>query len=269
MKQLSIVIYGAGRMGLAIAEGFALSGLPKKKITFIQPGKEAQALVTQRGFCIHNGSRLSDCSLVIIAVKPRSWPEVAQHLQTAIDTSIPLLSVMASVSLDKLCSDTGHSYRIMRARPNILVGNGDGNILLYKQHCSDQETYEEVKVILSRLGLVYECDQGDAVQLSWISSSVPLVILPKLIMHSVAVSGPEQQAAHKLLINAFFSLAKHLGRISPETISDELEAISQSVVSPSGMNAYAMEILVNSGFWRALDDANAAYLQRDISGGKV
>lgn len=63
---------------------------------------------------------ISDCNIVILAVKPQDFKELAQSLRSVIDHNCVILSIMAGTEIAFIQTQLSHPY-IVRAMPNLPV----------------------------------------------------------------------------------------------------------------------------------------------------
>src|SRR5262245_6801248 len=76
-----LVLVGAGKMGSAMLEGWLRLGLDPNKITVLEPQPTAEvAALVARGAGLNPTRVPGDVSVIVVAVKPQSAPEVLPGL---------------------------------------------------------------------------------------------------------------------------------------------------------------------------------------------
>ena len=77
ISSLSVGFLGAGRMATALASGFCAEGLVPNHLTAVDPFEPARTAFSDalpKGIRVSADSTLlSNCDLIFLAVKPRSW----------------------------------------------------------------------------------------------------------------------------------------------------------------------------------------------------
>src|SRR6187549_1777204 len=71
-----IMLFGAGKMGSALLQGWLSRGLPRDKITVIEPEPDKRLRwLAERGLKL-NPPRKGKATVVVLGVKPQTAPEV-------------------------------------------------------------------------------------------------------------------------------------------------------------------------------------------------
>ncbi|MCA1977833.1 MAG: NAD(P)-binding domain-containing protein, partial [Thiobacillus sp.] len=116
MHKVSFI--GGGNMAAAIIGGLIASGADPVDIEVVEINADARANLAARfGVVTHAGlseARLN--SLIVLAVKPQSLPEVAAALSTRMAGQL-VLSIAAGVRVADLARWLGGHARIVRAMP--------------------------------------------------------------------------------------------------------------------------------------------------------
>lgn len=126
---MKIAVLGAGNMGMAFASAFVHKNLATPQdILLIEPRKEAHESLKTQGFewvMEKAGAALSECDLLILAVKPQDFAMLATQLKEVVSSRQIVLSIMAGVKLSKINALLG-SNKLVRCMPNTPAKLGLG-----------------------------------------------------------------------------------------------------------------------------------------------
>ena len=131
-----IALIGAGRMGTAMAAGWLRGrrGLPADQLLVVDPSPSHESAVFIRENGLKRvdeiGPRMAkDISLVVLAVKPQMFPEVAAALSTVLNEDCAIVSVMAGITIrtmeEALGERQGHYRGVRQCRGWWLENHGE------------------------------------------------------------------------------------------------------------------------------------------------
>ncbi len=124
-----VSIVGCGNIGFIYAQAFLKYQVVKAHELFLIEKNESRrtAILQQHTGTLIDYSHPSfgKSDILIIAVKPQDFKEVAQEIKKRINPQTLVLSIMAGVKIEKLKQSLGHS-RIIRAMPNSPIELGMG-----------------------------------------------------------------------------------------------------------------------------------------------
>ncbi|MBI4127263.1 pyrroline-5-carboxylate reductase [Candidatus Peregrinibacteria bacterium] len=178
MKKIAII--GAGKMGTALAAAL------KKKFS-VQ--------------LIDRNSKMKDCDIVILAVKPQDFDSLQITLKNEL-----LISIMAGVSLKKLGEKTG-AKKIVRSMPNLALRAGAG---FTGWICKNVKEKKLVREIFSIFGEEIEVKkEEDLNAITALSGSGPAYFfhICELMAESAADFGFAQKDAEKIAANTLIGAA--------------------------------------------------------------
>lgn len=122
-----IAFIGSGNMARAIIGGLVRSGYPAERILVINPNNPVSTGEVQKqyGAVPSNPEAISDAAVVVIAVKPQSFPEAAKNYRKFVNQDSLFISIMAGITISAVESALGcvHTVRVM---PNIALAAGCG-----------------------------------------------------------------------------------------------------------------------------------------------
>ena len=152
----STTIIGCGNLGLALVEGFLLSGHPPEKLTATRRRKAALADLAERGVRTgaDNRAAAAGSRLVILAVEPDQIAGVLADLGPVLDPDRHVLvSCVAGFSLAHLDAATPDGLPCLRAMPNTAAAIGQAVTCLVPGEASEAAA-DLAEAALSRVGRV-------------------------------------------------------------------------------------------------------------------
>lgn len=120
MPDANILMIGCGRMGAALATVWAKSNhlMVYDPLAELPAGAERVEQLT--------AARLPANLIVVLAIKPQVFPEIATSLRSLVRPSTAFVSIMAGVTIAGLRDVFGHNAPIIRAMPNTPAVIGAG-----------------------------------------------------------------------------------------------------------------------------------------------
>jgi pyrroline-5-carboxylate reductase len=252
-------------MGTAIGHGLARERGPRG-IVFSERSATRSEELQRQGFGILQGSaRDVAAEAVFVAVKAKDVPGVLEAISTQVTAGTPVISVAAGLDQKRILTALGGAYPVFRARPNILVREGRGNVLLQSDHGMEAASLGRVQALLSALGELYLCDERLMELRTWESSSVPLVVIPELLRRQLLRIGDdsERRQAGGLVLRALEALIDLAKGDPGGDLPQYLLRIRSDVAPEGGLNGAALHCLLQEGFWESLERAALCYRQRE------
>ena len=249
---LDLLVIGAGKMGGALAAGFADAAPDSFGLgVFSRQRTSVDRLAT-------GNPRLVACDRIeparnyLVAVKP--------HQVSAVVGSLPpggLISIAAGVTLAQLSSWAGGERQIVRAMPNTPVSVKTGVTALAAGGDS-AELLAEAKTMFSWVGRAFEVEEGMLNAVSAISGSGPAYLF--LVMEAMQEAGVACGIPAALALELARETVLGAGVLARETGSDP-RALRLAVTSPGGMTAAALAELERSGLRFAFHQAIRAAIE--------
>ncbi len=119
-----IAIIGCGNMGLIYANSFLKYKIvTTDNLLLVEKNEERQQTLAALNIgkvVTTNDASITDCNIIILAVKPQDFKELATQLKTVINSDSIILSIMAGTEISYIQSLLNHHY-IVRAMPNLPV----------------------------------------------------------------------------------------------------------------------------------------------------
>ena len=270
MNDQTVTIVGAGRLGGAVVRGYLRAGFERERIHIVQrPGATFERWRAQ-GMSVSPGFEATT-SAVLVAVKPKALAEVIAGLRASPWPSTPVISLASGMSLATWRTELGPRFPVLRARANVLVASGRGNVLLATG--ADPTVEATVLRLLEPLGTVHRVPEPDMVAQTWFSSSLPIVGVSRVLLAGLASEREPSrlETADQLVLQALRGLTEQLAEAAQAaesrgerfSLSTALEQLVDQVATPGGMNATAFELLERGGLSDLLESVHQAYLSKE------
>jgi pyrroline-5-carboxylate reductase len=126
---MKVLIIGAGNMGLTYGQSFVDASVVSPEDLYFLDRSDARSEAL-KGISGHDlrmqaGEELAQMDLIVLAVKPQDFSELAQQVKPFLRRDHLLLSIMAGITLDSLCQALGVA-KVVRAMPNLPAQVGQG-----------------------------------------------------------------------------------------------------------------------------------------------
>jgi len=258
-----VTVIGAGAMGGAVVSALAASGtVPAASIVVSEiDDARREAVVAASGASAGEGlpQDVANARALVLAVKPQSFPEVAEVLRPALAPSPLVISIMAGVRLETMEAGLD-TARVVRAMPNTPAQIGRGTTVWIAGRGVDAADRRLTQQILGSFGTEIEVhaegmlDAATAVH----GSGPAYVYLVAEAWIDAAVSvGLDREIATSLVRETLIGSAElwNAGDLSAE-------ALRQAVTSPGGTTAAALDVFEERDLRGAFLAAVAAAYRR-------
>ena len=239
-----VMLVGAGKMGLALAQGWLDAGLSPSNLLLVDPSpsEAAEQLAEDYGLVISPEAQGLLPNVLVLAVKPQIMDSVLPALAPVIGPHTMALSIAAGIDIARLARGLGMN-RIVRTMPNTPAQIGKGITGAVAGPDISPDNRQAADALLRAAGPVVWFD--DEAQLD--------------IVTAISGSGPAY-VFH--LVEALAAAGKAMGL--PDAIADQLarqtvigsaallEAdpaapaiLRQNVTSPNGTTAAGLAVLMD------------------------
>ncbi len=256
-----VVLVGAGKMGLALAQGWIAAGLARDQLVMIDP-KPGEATLA---FAREHEIRLLDTPIgilthvMVLAVKPQVMKQVLREISPAVGPHTLVLSIAAGIPIATL-ENSLSSSRIVRAMPNTPAQVGKGITGVVGPGISDEDR-GVAEALLRAAGHVIWFDAEAKLDLvTAISGSGPAYVfhlveaLAAVGMRYGLEAGPAMQLARQTVIGAAALMDADAAPAS---------TLRENVTSPQGTTAAALSVLMApDGLEQLMDRAVLAAKKR-------
>lgn len=195
-----IAIIGFGHLGKALQKGFLHAGITPEDI-----------LCSNRNES--NKKAVQSADVIFITTKPFQVRDVIEEIKDVMENKI-LICAAAGVGIGTIQKMFGKKpQKIVRIMPNIPVSIGCGVIGFFPSRSASNAEKEEIKKLLSGLGLVIEAkSEKDLDALTLLSACGPGMVAYFIVMLSnAAVSmNISKTQAEKIAVQTFFGTVSYL-----------------------------------------------------------
>lgn len=259
----SLVLIGAGKMGMAMARGWLDGGLPTDALVLVDPAPHETIVefAASKNISLLGEAPDTPPEIMVLAVKPQIIDVVMAGLKGKIDNDTLILSIAAGISIDHLADGMGSS-RIIRTMPNLPAQVGKGVTGIVPGPGSSWPNRGTAEELLSASGLVVALsDEGDIDALTAVSGSGPAYVF--LMVEAMAAAG----VAQGLAPDAAMVLARQTV-IGAAALMDadptDAATLRVNVTSPKGVTAEALAVLMaDDGLTPLMERAIAAARKRN------
>lgn len=256
-----IAVIGAGNMGSNLIGGLIQNGHPADKL-WASDMDTSKLDLLKKEFHIHttsdNAKALAQAQVVIFAIKPQYFAQVAKEVAHAVQARKPLIiSIAAGIKEASIEHWLGGDMPIVRSMPNTPALLGCGATALFANKKVDHEQKSLAESILRAVGIVvWVTDESMMDTVTALSGSGPAYFF--LMMEAL------QEAAEKLGLPTetakLLTLQTAMGatRMAIESGSSLVD-LRRHVTSPGGTTEKAVSVLeennVRELFMKALEAA--------------
>lgn len=263
MKRIGLI--GAGNMGSAILHGVIDAGFIKasQMVVCDHSQKRVEKLADELPsvtFCDQSIDLVSQCDLIILAVKPNVMASVLQEITPALNENKAIISIAAGwtvAMIEKEIGTTGATY--LRVMPNTPALVGEGMTALCNETTFSDEDFSFAKGIFDAVGRTVELPERLFDGVIAISGSSPAYVY--MMIEAMADAGVKEglprSTAYELAAQAVLGSALMVLQSGEHPAS-----LKDAVCSPGGTTIEAVCELERKGFRSAVMDAMAVCAQK-------
>lgn len=260
MSDADFVLFGAGNMGGAIAEGW-LAANPGARLTVIAPNPRGRVTNWEAAGRAVVNPQPSPAGLLMIAVKPQVFPTTLEAIRAWIGPETVVVSVMAGLTLAAL-EDALGTKRLIRVMPNTPSSIGKGVALLSPGAACTETDITAAKALMAPLGHVEGPMSEEMLQAAMgLSGCGPayVFLLAEVLAEAAVAQGVPNDMAKRLAVATIEGSASLLAQSDSPP-----EELRRAVTSPNGVTQAALEVLMADDAMPSLfRDALAAAVARD------
>ena len=240
-----IAIIGAGHMGSSLIGGLLNDGHPKEKIWACDPHQETLSKL-EKTFQIKtstdNTVAIQSADVVIFAVKPQVYKQVAVGASAAIQKRKPLImSVAAGIHEAHIQQWVGGQQAIVRTMPNTPALIGSGATALFANSFVNEEQRSIAESIMRAVGLIVWLPEEALMDtVTALSGSGPayFFLVMEALQDAAEELGLPQETARLLTLQTALGAA----RMAIES-GTPLTELRRHVTSPGGTTEKAISVL--------------------------
>lgn len=255
---MNISFIGFGHLGKAIA-----SGLLKDKSHRIRAAAPSLSVGVQENGIqtdFDNLAVLPHTEVVILAVKPAQMEAVFTEIYDHIPEHCLVISIAAGLTLSWFGKRGGNHIPLVRTMPNVCSGVSKSATPMIANACVSDTQKRQAEKIFSSIGMTTWIEDEQLMNAyTALSGSGPAYVF--LFMQSMIKAG-----VHLGLNEAdakAFTLQTLDGAVNLARDSDlDLDVLRNTVTSPGGTTAAALNVFLEHGFKELVFDAMAAAFER-------
>jgi len=255
-----ILMLGAGRMGGAMIDGWALAkAFPDDEIIIRDPHPGEAALgAAARGARLNpTDTELGEARTVVLVVKPQVWRAVAAEVAPRLNPEAIIVSIAAGVRMADISAAFG-GRAVARVMPTTAAGVGKGvaSVVAMTPHAA-----ERAHILFAPVGAVVDLPAEDMLDAATaVSGSAPAYFyaLVEALEAAGVAEGLPPGAAHDLARATMIGAAALMDHTGAEPAE-----LRRQVTSPGGTTQAALEVLMSErGLGPLLAEAAAAAARR-------
>lgn len=256
----NILFVGGGKMGEAMITGLLNSKLYEAHEVIVCEKNKLRSVFLEKKFGVKESplSRVKDCKITVLAVKPQDLGDVLKNFPQDLNSENLCLSIVAGATIDKIRELTKFSS-IVRSMPNIPAILGKSTTAWTCTSETSKHQKDTVSGILSAIGTEHFVEKEDYIDMATaLSGSGPAyfyLIVEAMIDAGVAMGIPRSLAS-KLVIETM-SGSSHLISKLGDPVS-----LRNDITSPGGTTAAALYVAEKGGLRTVLTDAVFAAYNR-------
>ena len=260
---------GGGVMAEAmVSRALALGLLDAARVRVAEPLEERRAHLRETyavAVTPDNSAAVEGTDLVVLAVKPQSFAEVAAALRGRLAPSQTVFSIMAGVPIRAIADGLSHAA-VIRAMPNTPARIGAGFTVWSAAPAAGERARARAAELLSALGdHLYADDEEMVDKATAVSGSGPAYLFRfvEALADAARGLGFAPADAERMAVRTALGSAQ-LAAQAPEAPA----RLREMVTSKGGTTEAALAVLEASGFAALLDDAVQAAYRRALELGK-
>lgn len=240
-----VMLVGAGKMGLALAQGWLDAGLPASNLILVDPapGEAAKTLAEDYGLPLYGEAVGLQPNVLVLAVKPQIIDAVMTSLQPVIGPQTLVVSIAAGINMARLGRGLD-TDRIVRTMPNTPAQIGKGITGAVAGPGVESQDRSAVDALLAAAGQVVWFDsEGDLDAVTAVSGSGPAYVFH--LVEALAAAGEQQGLTPQVAMQ----LARQTVIGSAALLEADLAPaaqLRQNVTSPNGTTAAALAVLMDN-----------------------
>jgi pyrroline-5-carboxylate reductase len=239
----SILLIGAGRMGIALLKGWLRQGTGPLYVVEPKPSDELKALAKSKKIELSASlPQAGSISACVVAIKPQIFKDRAGSLAAVAKGGTLMISIAAGAHTKNLFKAWGARARIVRAMPNTAGAIGHGITGLFAAKGTGAADRKQAEKLLAALGETLWVKKEELIDsVTAVSGSGPayLFLMAEALTQAGIVEGLTAADAEKLA-RATISGAGALLAADKASAS----ALRQAVTSPGGTTEAALKVLM-------------------------
>jgi pyrroline-5-carboxylate reductase len=241
----SLVLFGAGKMGAAMLEGWLAVGMNTAAATILdpQPSADVEALCGKKQIPLNPPLRdLMPPKVVVLAIKPQMLEAAAAVINRLVKPDTLVVSILAGKTLADLKRQMPGARAVVRAMPNLAASvrrSATAAVASAETSAAQKQMAHELLSSIGAVAWLADEELMDAVTAVSGSGPAYFLYLAECLAHAGTVAGLPQelsaQLARATLVGAGELLAQT--ELPPGKLRHD-------VTSPGGTTAAALDVLM-------------------------
>ena len=265
-NDVSIGFIGAGNMASALAGGMIANGRAPQSIMLSDLNHEQLKQVANSlnvTTCNTNMDIVTQCPIIVLAVKPQVMQSVVTELRDSLQAQKPLLiSIAAGITLDKLEHWLGSSLPMVRCMPNTPALVRQGASALYANKVVNEQQKKLAQTIFEAVGHVEWLDQEEHIDIvTALSGSGPayFFLMLEAMIKAAVDQGLDEACARQLAIQTAIGAS-----MMAQQSDVDIGVLRQRVTSPKGTTEAALKSFAANHYDDIVKQAMDAARHRSI-----
>lgn len=243
LKSMKIGFIGAGNMTQALVKGMVESKEIRPDHIFVSNRTEGKLIKLSEQFHVqtrsHNQEIISECDVVIIAVKPQDFTTALEGLTGQFNENQIVISLAPGIPFDSLEKQIP-SGRLVRLMPNTPSLIGRGVIGFMSLDETDEFVTSLMEDLFGSLGYVLEVDTEDQFDALTISCASGTGFVFEMMMYWqdwIEERGFSPEVSRKMTIETFAGASM----LAAQSTGVEIEELQSRVTSKKGVTAAGLD----------------------------
>ena len=260
---ISLTLIGAGKMGGAMLQGWLKLGLDAGRTQIIDPHPSAEmiALCAAHG-CSLNPAQPGQTDVIVLAIKPQMFDSAGEALNTLLQPSSLLISVMAGKTIANMQARLPDARLFIRAMPNTPAAVGRGITGVYATPAVSEAQRALASTLLGAIGRVEWLENETQIDMvTALSGSGPAYVF--YLAECMAKAGEAIGLPPALAARLARATVEGAGELMFQDQSISPSQLRINVTSPAGTTAAALAVLMaDTGLSPLMSEAVAAAKRR-------
>jgi pyrroline-5-carboxylate reductase len=241
----SLVLFGAGKMGAAMLEGWLAVGMNTAAATILdpQPSADVEALCGKKQIPLNPSLRdLMPPKVVVLAIKPQMLEAAAAVINRLVKPDTLVVSILAGKTLADLKRKMPGARAVVRAMPNLAASvrrSATAAVASAETSAAQKQMAHELLSSIGAVAWLADEDLMDAVTAVSGSGPAYFFYLAECLAHAGTVAGLPQELSAQLARATLVGAGELLAQI--ELPPGKLR---HDVTSPGGTTAAALDVLM-------------------------
>lgn len=242
----TVALIGAGNMGLAMLEGWAVEGLAGDRVAVVEPNpsERLQALCAAKGYLLGDGAAVGGArDAVILAIKPQMLEAGTSAAAPFVGPQSVVVSILAGKRIADIAARLPAAKAIVRAMPNTPAAIGRGMTGAFASPETSEAQRALSHALLAAAGQVEWVENEPLIDaVTAVSGSGPAYVF--YLVECLASAGVEAGLPAELAARLARATIEGAGELLYRQADVSAETLRQRVTSPGGTTAAALSVLM-------------------------